>query len=507
MDGGIAPGRRRRPLVVGPLELTPDACSESEETAERAVTWALDLLHEDETALIAGGAADEIAFGRWLTKPRSQRRSVYDVIRKNVPTLVCALVRTRLTPDYRPHGRFTQVNSVATAAQMDRTVVFDGWAPRSLLLVHLAHAYLVSIEDQPRLAALTFFADADFGGPEANAYGLHRVSSDRTMSRLAGLAGLGADVLVPYSCLPYGVGLRCDPAHPQADQAKLTDALAELEPFGLDAVPSSHADHLDFLLRIATGARDVLLRARTSSHVCGTAGVDPAVVLERAFPRWLTIGALPCGVHEHAPPRPAHIEMPGAEAELLHLARHHGMWPVYVLFDTAELSASTHGLQNTIFSDGDNEYSGRQFMDLVCSPGRREIPGLRREPEHVLRCLGDLPELAELGVEIDPSVDWLWVRTGLRLLEGRGRGSHRACSSEHRRHERSAMPSCPTSEIQRCARTPSRVPTCIFGPQASRLTASASAASSTSTNYMRSRPGSSPRERGCAWRRCSATFR
>jgi hypothetical protein len=423
MDEGIAPGRQRRPLVTGPLELMSDACSASEEAAERATAWALDLLHEDEIALIARGAPDEIAFGPWLTNRHSQRRSVYDVLQKTIPKLVRGLVRTRLTPGYIPHGRFTQVSSVATAAQMDRTVVFEEWAPRCLLLIQLAHAYLVSIEDQPRLAALIFFADADFGGPEANAHGLHRVSSDRTVSRLAGLAGLGADVLVPYSCLPYGVGLLCDPAHPEADQAKLADALAELIPFGVPAVPSSHADHLEFLLRIATGARDVLQRARTSSLVCGAAGIDPAVVLERAFPRWLTIGPLPSGVHEHAPPHPAQIQMPGSDAELLRLARRHGMRPIYALFDTTELAASTGSLQNTIFSDGDNEYSGRQFMDLVCSPGRREIPGLRREPEHVLRCLGDLPELAELGVQIDPAnVDWLWQRQGLRLLEGRGRG-------------------------------------------------------------------------------------
>jgi hypothetical protein len=423
MDGGITPGRRRRPLVTGPLELTPDACLASEEAAERAVTWALNLLYEDEIALITGGAADEIAFGRWLTNQRSKRRSVYDVLGTTVPRLVRGLVRTRLSPGYTPHGRFTQVGSVATAAQMDRTVVFDGWAPRCLLLIHLAHAYLVSVEDQPRLAALIFFSDAAFGGPEASAHGLHRVTSDRTVSRLAGLGGLGADVLVPYSCLPYGVGLRCDPAHPDADEAKLTDALDELTPFGFEAVPSSHADHLDFLLRIATGARDVLQRARSSSIVCGAAGIDPAVVLERAFPRWLTIGSLPFGVHENAPPHPAEVQMPGAEAELLYLARHHGMWPIYALFDTAELAASERGLQNAVFSDGENEYSGRQFMDLVCSLGRREVPGLRREPEHVLRALGDLPELAELGVQIDPAnVDWLWQRQGLRLLEGRGRG-------------------------------------------------------------------------------------
>jgi hypothetical protein len=340
MDGDIAPGRRRRALVAGPLELTPDACSASEDAAERAVVWALDLLHEDEIALLADGAEDKIAFGRWLTKRRSQRRFVYDVLRTTIPQLVRGLVRARLSPNYTPHGRFTQVSAVAAAAQMDRTVVFEGWTPRALLLIHLAHAYLVSVEDQPRLATLTFFSDEDFGGPDASAYGLHRVSSDRTISRLAGLGGLGADVLVPYSCLPYGVGLRCDPAHPEADQAALTAALAELTPFGFDAVPSSHADHLDLLLRIATTAREVLQRARARSLVCGTAGVDPTRVLERAFPRWLTISSLPSGVHESAPPRPADIQMPGADAGLLQLARRHGMWPLYVLFDTAEPAAS-----------------------------------------------------------------------------------------------------------------------------------------------------------------------
>lgn len=421
MDGESTPGRRRRALVAGPLELTPDACLASEQAAERAVLWALDLLHEDEIALVARGAEAEIAFGRWLTKRRSQRRSIYDALRNTIPQLVCGLVRERLAPNYTPHGRFTQVSAVAAAAHMDRSAIFDGWAPRALLLVQLAHAYLVAVEDQPRVAALTFFSDADFGGPEASAHGLHRVSSDRTVSRLAGLGGLGADVLVPYSCLPYGVGLRCDPAHHEADEATLTAALAELAPFGLDAVPSSHTDHLDFLLRIATSARDVLQRARTGSLVCGTAGVDPALVLKRAFPRWLTIGSLPSGVHASAPPRPAELQMPGADASLLQLARRHGMWPLYLLFDTAELAASAHGLQDMIFSDGENEYSGRQFMEFVCSSARGDISGLRREPEHALHAYRALPEL---GLQTDPAnVDWLWRRDGLRLLQGRGRGT------------------------------------------------------------------------------------
>jgi hypothetical protein len=423
MNGDIAPRRRSRSLVAGPLELTPDACSASEQAAERAVIWALDLLHEDELALIAEGAEDKIAFGRWLTRQRSQRRLVYDVLRATIPQLVRGLVRARLTPNYTPHGRFTQVSAVAAAAQMDRTVVFDEWAPRALLLVHLAHAYLVSVEDQPRLASLTFYSDADFGGPEASAYGLHRVSSDRTISRLAGLAGLGADVLVPHSCLPYAVGLRCDPAHPQADHAALTNARAQLTAFGVDGLPSSHADHLDVLLRIATSAREVLQRARTRSVVCGSAGVDPSRVLERAFPRWLTIGPLPSGVHDSAPPRPAETQMPGADPTLLQLARRHGMWPLYVLFDTADFTASARSLQDMIFCDGQNEYSGRQFIDLVCSPDRSAIPGLRREPEHALRSLRDLPELAELGIHSDAAdVDWLWHRDGLRLLQGRGQG-------------------------------------------------------------------------------------
>jgi hypothetical protein len=379
-----APGGRRRPLVGGPLVLTPEACTDTEDAAERAIIWALELLREDELALIACGNEDGIAFGRWLTNPLSQRRTVHDLLRKSLPELVKGLVRTRLTANYRPHGRFTQVASVAEAAGMDRGDVFRAWAPRGLLLIHLAHAYLVSVEDQPRLAALIFYS---------------------------------------HSCLPYGVGLRCDPAHSEADEMALAEALAELQPFGFTAVPSSHADHFEFFLRIATGAREVLERARGGSRVCGRARVDPAVVLDRAFPRWLTVGALPLGVHELGPQNPAETHMPGGDAELLRVATRHGMWPVYVLFDTAEVAASERGLRDLAFSDGENLYSGRQFVELVCSPGRREIPGLRREPGHVLRSLRNLPELAELGVDIDPTkVDWLWRRQGLRLLEGRGQG-------------------------------------------------------------------------------------
>jgi hypothetical protein len=383
----------------------------------------LELLHEDEIALIEEGDEDGIAFGRWLTNAVTQRRTVYDVLRESLPKLVKGLVKTRLTTNYTPHGRFTQVASVADAAGMKRGEVFRSWGPRGLLLTHLAHAYLVSVEDQPRLAALIFYSDADFGGPEANAYGLHRLSKGVTVSRLGGLGGLGADVVIPHSCLPYGAGLRCDPTHPDAEAIELANALAELQPFGFTAVPSSHAEHFEFFLRIATGARQVLERARSGSRVCGRARIDPSVVLDRAFPRWLTVGALPFGTDPFAPRSPAERHMPGADAELLRVAKRHGMRPVFELFDTAEVEASDRGLRDLVFSDGENMYSGRQFMALMCSPGRREIPGLRREPGHVLRSLGVLPELAELGVAIDPmNVDWLWRPQGLRLLEGRGKG-------------------------------------------------------------------------------------
>jgi hypothetical protein len=117
------------------------------------------------------------------------------------------------------------------------------------------------------------------------------------------------------------------------------------------------------------------------------------------------------------------MHMPGADIAVLRAARRHGMWPLFTLFDTADRAASSRGLQDMIFSDGENEYSGRHFMQLVCSPGRRSIPGFRQEPEHVLRALAHLPELAELGVKIDPRhVDWLWCRRGLRLLDGHGKG-------------------------------------------------------------------------------------
>lgn len=424
MQRGSEPGGRR-PLVAGPLELTPEACPASEDAAERAAMWALDLLREDELALLEEHREDEIAFGRWLTTQVSQSRTVYDVLETSLPKLVRSLVRTRLgSADYTPRRRFTQVASIARTAELDRTALFDGWGPRGLLLIQLAHAYLVAVEDQPRLAALIFYSDTDFGGPEANAYGLHRVGSGLTVSRLAGLAGLGGDVVLPYSGLPYTVGLRCNPAHPDADADMLTKALKELKPFGFNAVPVSAADHIDYFLRIATAARGVVERAATGSRVCGRARVHPRVILERAFPRWLTIGPLPDGVHATAAPLPAATHMPGASVELLQTAVRHGMSPIFTLFDTVDLAASHRGLQDVVFSDGANEYSGRQFAEFACSPGRREIPGLRGETAPVLRSLGDLPELGELGVKIDPQqVDWLWCARGVRLLDGCGRGT------------------------------------------------------------------------------------
>ena len=115
--------------------------------------------------------------------------------------------------------------------------------------------------------------------------------------------------------------------------------------------------------------------------------------------------------------------MPGADLELLRAATRHGMQPVFVLFDTAEPVASARALQDIMFSGDSDYYSGHQFMDLVCSPRRLEISGLRCEPPEAVLSLAGLARLQEFGLSMDPAtVDWLWHPNGLRLLDGHGTG-------------------------------------------------------------------------------------
>ena len=142
MEENRTPGRRVRSVVPSRLALTSRARSETQEIAVDALLWALDLLREHEIALIEHDREAEIAFGRWLTKPRSNRRYVVDVVRDELSALLRGLVNTRLTTTYQPGGRFAQVGSVAAVAGLDRGTLFSAWEPRALLLVHLMHAYL-----------------------------------------------------------------------------------------------------------------------------------------------------------------------------------------------------------------------------------------------------------------------------------------------------------------------------------------------------------------------------
>lgn len=420
MDERHTPGGRARPVIPSRLILTPQARSETQDSAEDAVLWALALLRENEAALIDAGREHEIAFGRWLTNPHSTRRYKHEVAAVDMAALIRALVALRLSTDYQPNGRFAQVSSIAAASGLDRGVLFRAFEPRALLLVHLMHAYLVATGDERPWAALQFYAHDGWGSPEGGAYGLHRLTSELTFSRLSGLAALGRDFVVPFSCMPHTVGLRCSPGHLEVEQDVLDRAAAELDSFGIASVPSSHAEHLDFLLRVSAGARGVVEQAREGSRVCGRIRSHPDVLLKRAFPPWLTIGPLPEGVQRRPVLGPEKRRMPGADAQLLNTAVAHGMQPVYVLFDTTETAASTEALQDVVFIAGGVWRTGHQFFNLICSSGRAEIPGLRREPPSALT---GLARLEELGVSLEPdAVDWLWHPNGLRLLDGHGGG-------------------------------------------------------------------------------------
>ena len=80
-------------------------------------------------------------------------------------------------------------------------------------------------------------------------------------------------------------------------------------------------------------------------------------------------------------------DMPGADPRVLRSISDHGMQPICALFDTAETDASERALRDILFSGGGDYYSGHRFMELVCSPRRSAISGLRLEPPKALHSL------------------------------------------------------------------------------------------------------------------------
>lgn len=422
MDGRGQLGKPR-PLIYRSLELTPGMREDAQRHAEDAVAWALRLLYEDEVALLAEDREDDIALGRWLTRipPRvshSQQRSTYAVVAERLPRVIKALVAMRLVPDFEPQGQFRNVTSIADAALMGRATAFAGWAPRALLLPHLIHAYFIALAGEPRLASLTFSSHMGWGGPGATAPGLCRVNGGRTISSLGGFSGLGRDVVVHYSSIPYTVGFDNDGFTPAGEE--------DLRPFGFATWPSTHAEHFELPLRIAAGARAILQRARAGSKACGSARIDPAIVLERAFPPWLTVGALPSGIAAMPMLGPARHDLPGGDPDLLRAAINYRMRPIFTLFDTAAPEASRRALRDVFVVDAAaNVYSGQQFMAQVCSAQRlHPDAGLREESAAELRAVGQRPAFDTLGIDIDPrAIKWLWLRRGLRIAEnGNGKG-------------------------------------------------------------------------------------
>lgn len=415
---------RSRPLVGGPLTL--DSSNGPEAQALSRLVWgaALELLYEDEQHLVAAGREDQIAFGRWLTRETPGGQHLYHHLRRRLDRLAMGLTEIRFAEDFRANRQFTQVTPIATASKLHRTKVFQEWSSRALLLAPLAQAFLTVIAAQPKVAAMSFYSHLDWGGADAHAYGLHRVNTERTVSRLAGLGGLGGDFVTPVTCHPHVTGLLDDPGHPQADLVRLKAMRPELAPCFGGALPSGHLDHLRLHLQIVSRARAVLERAKGRWTVCSRLEVSPERLLERGFPRWLTVGVLAAGVLPGIL-APAERTMPGTDFALVHEPVRYGMRPILQLFDTSAQPEWEGTLDDLVFSADDKIYTGRQFARILMTEKRFErIPGLCEEPPAVLRLLGDAEQMRELGVAIDTSKEsWLWHRAGLRLLDGRGGGA------------------------------------------------------------------------------------
>ena len=418
MEAGSAPGRRRRSQVPDPLNLSTASREATCDSAEASTTWGVDLVEEDERSRLQDGR--DIPFGRWASQrdPRAATASIASGLAS------VRLARDALNP-MSGGGHFAQVSAVARAASIDRRSVFERMGPRALVIPNLAHAHHVIAGDDRPWPCLTYYHHDGWGGPEANAYGLHRITSEKTLSRLAGFASLSSDCVVPFSCLPYCTGTQSDPAYDGSDERLLEEAAVELELFGVQQVPSTHIEQLALPLRIAATSRDILIDAakRGRSVACGRLRVSPVDVLRVALPPWVTFGALPSGVQSGPVPAASRRDMPGCDGDLLRAVCAHGLQPICLLLDTAEPEASQRAAENVIFNSGGDLYSGTQLMQLAWSPRRGELPGLVSESPESLRELADRADLAQFGVTLDdPDVDWLWHPDGLRLLEGRRDG-------------------------------------------------------------------------------------
>jgi hypothetical protein len=414
-------GQETRVLVRDTLELRQGDLPQAERVATDGLTWAIDLLHEDERRLIAADREDEIAFGRWLTLPWG-RTDVYELVVKNIPQLVRGLVGLRLAGEFRPYGQFNTVGSMATAAGMARAEPFLGWAPRAQLLVSLIAAYLTVKAGQPRVAALTYYSNLESAGRDSTAYGVQRLSEPtRSVLRLGGVAGLGGDFVLPRTSQPDMSGMPADPSLPHADSDYRRRCEEELASVGL-ALPRDITEHIDQHMMINDAARDVLHRALSGSRACYVARVPPEQMLSRAFPPWLAIGPLERGVSTGPLLAAGSHAMPGGDPNLILRVTERNIRPIFRLFDSIDYDAHA-SLQDLHFSYAEVHYSGRQLAELLISPERLErLPGLSEASPEELDDIAIRPSLKEFGVAIDPEqVAYLWHHKGVVLADGNGK--------------------------------------------------------------------------------------
>jgi hypothetical protein len=184
------------------------------------------------------------------------------------------------------------------------------------------------------VAAHLFYVHKAAAGRGANVFGVHKEPGRGSLARVAGLAAVGPDTLVPTNAHALVVGTRDDPA--LADDERLARGRSAMERCGL-MLPASLAEHLDQALQVQQAAREVaLLATRYGSRACAADRINPGGLVVAGFSPWLLMGHVETGMSPSTDTTATSMTIaPGLEAAMLQTARRRAMRPLAIVADTA----------------------------------------------------------------------------------------------------------------------------------------------------------------------------